>query len=61
MGKPGRAPWLQLEPVYLLSLISMSFLKVQVSLAVVPVEAKREGGWVSTGWDEEPVSIDTSE
>ena len=34
----------------------MSLLRPQVSLAVVPRDAEREGGWVSTGCDREPAN-----
>ena len=36
-------------------------LSVQVSLAVVPRDAEREGGWVSTGWDGEPADTFTGD
>ena len=31
-------------------------LRMLVSLAVVPGDAERVGGWVSTGWDREPAN-----
>ena len=40
----GTSIWPPLQPL----------LSVQVSLAVDPRDAEREGGWVSTGWDREP-------
>ena len=36
-------------------------LRVQVSLAVVPRDAEREGGWVSTGWDGKPADTFTGD
>ena len=34
----------------------VSLLRAQVSLAIVPRDAEREGGWVSTGCDRDPAN-----